>query len=231
MTKIDNITHHDTPEGTTLALMPAGIVPRLGAWLVDMAVRAIIMIFMYFALIFLGESGMGILLIIYFLVEWFYPVLFEVYRDGQTIGKKQFGIQVCQDDGMSVTWRTSMIRNLLRVADFLPMFFISALLCMLFQRQSKRLGDLVAGTMVVYVYADKTSFDIPMRQARTPSIPLLFDEQQAILAFAERLDELPRQRQDELAGILTSLTAQKNLAKSSDELVGFANAIIGREQL
>lgn len=226
---IDNIAYHHTPEGTMLTLIPAGIVPRLGAWLIDMVIRAVIVLIFYLVLVFVGESGIGLLLIVYFLVEWFYPVVFEVYRQGQTIGKKRFAIKVCQDDGMPIGWRTSMIRNLLRVADFVPMMFVGAALCMLFNRQSKRLGDMVAGTMVVYVSDDKIDFDIPTKKPCTPSIALRFDEQQAILAFAERLDELPTQRRQELAEILTPLTPYRQPQKVTDELVGFANAIIGRE--
>lgn len=229
MTKIDNINHHHTPEGTTLSLMPAGVVPRLGAWLFDLLVRALLMLVVYIGLLFLGQAGAGLIMIAYFAVEWFYPVLFEVYHDGQTIGKRRFGIKVCQDDGMAMGWRTSMIRNLLRVADFLPFMFVGALLCMLFNRQAKRLGDMVAGTMVVYATQDKVDFDIPKQTPSTPKIPLLFDEQQAILVFAERLDELPPQRQLELAKILTPLSRHQAPQKVADELVGFANAIVGGE--
>lgn len=230
MTKIDNVSHHHTPEGTTLTLIPAGVVPRLGAWLTDMVVRTLVMLVFYFLLMFLGQAGFGLMMIAYFLLEWFYPVLFEVYCEGQTIGKKRFGIKVCQDDGMAIGWRTSMTRNLLRVADFLPFMFVSAALCMLFNGQNKRLGDMVAGTMVVYVTEDKLLFDIPTQEPSTPKIPLLFDEQQAVLSFAERLDELPIQRQLELAKILQPLSSQHSPQKISDEIVGFANAIIGKEQ-
>lgn len=230
MNKIDNISQHHTPEGTTLTLMPAGIVPRLGAWLIDLVVRAVLMFAVVIVLMFLGEAGAGLIAIAYFLLEWFYPVFFEIYHDGQTIGKKRLGLRVCQDDGMAIGWRTSMTRNLLRVADFLPFMFVSASVCMLFHGQNKRLGDMVAGTMVVYVSQDKVSFDIPAQTPATPKIPLLFDEQKAVLAFAERLEELPAQRQLELAQILAPISHQTSALKIADEIVGFANTIIGKEQ-
>lgn len=228
---IDNITQHHTPEGTTLELTPAGFVPRLGAWLIDLMIRVFILFVLSLVLSFFLKAGWGLWLILYFLIDWFYPVFFEIYKDGQTIGKKRFGIKVCQDDGMAITWRTSMIRNLLRVADFLPMMFVGAVLCMLFNQQNKRLGDLVSGTLVVYVSdAQKSTFDIPESVPVLPSLPLHFDEQQAILAFAERHDTLPTDRWYELAAILEPLTHEHQPMKSGEKIVGFANAIIGTGQ-
>lgn len=231
---IDNLIKYDTPEGTTLELIPAGFVPRLGAWLVDFSIRVGVMLVLSFVLQFFMEAGVGILLVCYFVIDWFYMVLFEVYRDGQTIGKKRYGIRVCTDDGMAVGWRVSMIRNILRVADFLPFLFVGALLSMLFNRQSKRLGDIVAGTLVVYKIEDKLNFDIPAHEPVVPSMPLTFEEQQAILAFAERSDTLPNERWLELAQILTPLASQSspstqnNASQVGQSIVGFANAIIGR---
>lgn len=231
---IDNLIKYDTPEGTTLELTPAGFVPRLGAWLVDFSIRVGIMLILSFALQFFMEAGVGILLVCYFVIDWFYMVLFEVYREGQTIGKKRYGIKVCTDDGMAVGWRVSMTRNILRVADFLPFLFVGALLSMLFNKQSKRLGDIVAGTLVVYKIEDKLNFDIPAHTPIMPSMPLTFEEQQAILAFAERSDALSPERWAELAQILTPLahqsnpSAQNNPQQVGQSIVGFANAIIGR---
>lgn len=225
---IDNITHHDTPEGTTLEMIPAGFVPRLGAWLIDFIIRLGLLMVLFFVLTLFMKAGKGIWLLCYFLIDWFYMVLFEVYRGGQTIGKKQYGIKVCTDDGMAMTWRTSMIRNILRVADFLPFVFASAVLCMLFHQQSKRLGDMVAGTLVVYVSHEKLTFDIPKANPVLPTMPLLFDEQQAVLAFAERAEELPKERWLELAQILIPLAPKASPQKVGAQIIGFANAIIGR---
>ncbi len=226
---IDNHIYHYTPEGTTLVLTPAGIIPRMQAWTLDMIIRLLILVVLGGVLSALGQAGSGLMLILYFLIDWFYAVLFEVYRGGQTIGKKYFNIKVCLDDGIAIGWQASMIRNILRVADFLPMMFVGGVLCMMFNGQSKRLGDLVAGTVVVYVEADKQDFDIPVKPIANPKIPLLFDEQQAILAFAERQDELSADRQMELAKILSPLTGQSDPQKASDELIGFANGIVGQD--
>lgn len=225
---IDNTATQDTPEGVTLSLTPAGVVPRAGAWLIDTLIRGAILMGASTVLTFLGASGQGILLIIYFLVDWFYMVLFEVYRGGQTIGKKSFNLRVCTDDGMNVGWQASMIRNTLRFAD-MPFFFLTALIVMLFHKKSKRLGDMVAGTMVVYGHDKIGEMDIKDVSPKTPKIPLYFDEQQAILAFAERIDELPQARKDELAMILSPLTGQTSPSQCTDDIMAYANAIIGKE--
>lgn len=227
---ITNTIYYHTPEGTTLELTPAGAIPRFWAWLMDMIIRVVILLVLGFILRLLEQSGQGLYLIIFFVVDWLYAVLFEVYRDGQTIGKKAFGIKVCTDDGMAVGWQASMTRNILRVADFLPMFFLSGILAMLFHDKSKRLGDMVAGTMVVYVHGDDNGYNIPAAAPMTPAIPLLFDEQRAILAFAERTDELPEQRHIELATILAPMTRERAPQRVAIELIGYANSIIGHNE-
>src|SRR5207237_6321991 len=84
-----------------------------------------------------------------FLVEWLYPVLFEVLWTGASPGKRVVGLKVVMDNGLPVTAAASLARNILRAADFLPFFYGSAVICVLWRQDSKRLGDLAAGTMVV----------------------------------------------------------------------------------
>ena len=67
-----------------------------------------------------------------------------------TPGKKRQGIYVCHDDGTPISLSSSMTRNLLRVADFLPIGFGVGALTMMFTKRSQRIGDIVAGTLVVY---------------------------------------------------------------------------------
>ncbi|WP_066800881.1 RDD family protein [Moraxella oblonga] len=226
---IDNTANQDTPEGVTLSLTPAGVVPRAGAWLIDMLIRGAVFTLANMVLVFLGASGWAILLILYFVLDWFYMVLFEVYRGGQTIGKKKFNLRVCTDDGMNVGWQASMIRNVLRFAD-LPFFFLTALIAILFNSKSKRLGDMVAGTMVVYGHDKIGEMNIKDVSPKTPKIPLYFDEQQAILAFAERIDELPQARKEELSMILSPLTGQTSPTQCTNDIMAYANAIIGKDK-
>lgn len=226
---ITSTVSYDTPEGISLELVPASFVPRAMAWLVDALVRGLIIAICGIALTFLGLAGYGLMMLVYFVVFWFYPVLFEVFRGGQTIGKKTLKIRVCMDNGLPVSWQASMIRNLLIMADFLPFGFFAGLTTSLFSRQSKRLGDIVAGTMVVY---ETKQDDIPIIDARPPILPpmsLELTEQQAILMFVERADSIPEQRRLELANILMPLAGKKGAAME-EEIIGYANAIVGNDK-
>ena len=72
----------ETPEGVTLTLTPAGAVPRALAWLVDLMLRSVAYLAAGLLLSLFGKGGTGLLLVFMFLVEWFYPVLFEVLAGG-----------------------------------------------------------------------------------------------------------------------------------------------------
>ena len=81
---------------------------------------------------------------------WGYFTLFEAFWNGQTPGKKLFKIRVIQDSGRQITFFESMIRNLIRIVDLLPSFYLVGIIAMACNRQHKRLGDLAAGTLVVH---------------------------------------------------------------------------------
>ena len=99
---------------------------------------------------FIGGIGIAFLLILFFALEWFYPVVFELTPSGATPGKRVFGLRVVMDNGLPVTAAASLTRNLLRVADFLPFGYGFAIVSMLLRRDCKRLGDIAAGTIVVH---------------------------------------------------------------------------------
>lgn len=225
---IDNVIYQQTPEGVEIALKPAGILPRAGAWLIDFLIRLGLIYAIGSIINVLGNFGVGLLFLTYFLLDWFYPVFFEVFFQGQTIGKKRMGILVCQDDGTPIRWQASMTRNLLRVADFLPFAFLAGIVAILSNDSAKRLGDWVAGTMVVYVDKQQIGYEIPIQNPQMLPMPLQLDEQQAILAFAERSPHLPRERAFELANILTPVSNQ-NHQDMPQQIIGFANTIIGRQ--
>lgn len=226
---IDNTIRHETPEGIALSIVPAGIVLRVYAWLIDALVRVMIIFGAYMLATFLGQAGFGLLLIIYFVVMWLYAVLFEVLRDGQTIGKRLFGIYVCMDNGLPIGWQASMIRNLLLVADFLPIGFFAGIVSMLCNKQAKRLGDLVAGTVVAYMPYAKGDYQPINHPPSTPPMSLTLAEQTAILDFVDRLDELVPNKPYELADILRPMTGKKTTDESYHELIAYASAILGQD--
>lgn len=89
-------------------------------------------------------------LLVMFLLIWGYFLLFEFFASGRTPGKMLAGIQVMQENGQSLTFLSSAVRNLLRIIDFLPLLYLLGILMIFFHPRHKRVGDLAAGTIVVY---------------------------------------------------------------------------------
>jgi uncharacterized RDD family membrane protein YckC len=91
----------------------------------------------------------GIAVLLTFAVAWSYFILLEWLGNGQTIGKRMFGLRVIADDGAPAGFTAVLVRNLVRVVDFLPGFYGVGLLAIVVSSRSQRLGDLAAGTFVV----------------------------------------------------------------------------------
>ena len=198
---LDTAVAAETPEGILLELKPAGLIPRLYAFVVDWLIRIVIALVAARAIIFFGDFGVGFWLVLYFLLEWFYPVIFELSRSGATPGKSVVGLKVVMDNGLPITPAASFTRNLLRVADFLPLMFGAAIVAMLLRDDCKRLGDLAAATLVVHqpqqppkVLLDSVA-PVPPARALTPA------DQAALVALAARAPTLTAERLDELAAL------------------------------
>ena len=149
--RLDTLTSAETPEGIALALRPAGVVARAGAFAVDLLIRGALMLVVSMVLTPLGRFGSGLALIRWFALEWFYPVLFELLPGGATPGKRALGLRVSMDSGLPITPAASLLRNLLRTADFLPFAYGLGLATLLMRSDFKRLGDIAAGTIVVKI--------------------------------------------------------------------------------
>src|SRR6266545_3650277 len=91
----------------------------------------------------------GVAFLLTFALAWAYFILFEWLGNGQTIGKRLFGLRVIADDGAPASFTAVFVRNLVRVVDFLPGFYGFGLLAIVVSSKSQRLGDLAAGTYVV----------------------------------------------------------------------------------
>lgn len=220
---LDTLRAYEIPEGVNLEFRLAGPVVRACAWSIDAALRALLYVFLTLGLSVLGGVGVAFMLIGFFLIEWFYPVVFEIHS-GATPGKKAMGIWVIQDNGTPVTPASSVIRNLLRTVDFLPLFYAFGLLSMLIDREFRRLGDLAAGTLVVYRDQPANQVSPTAGGVSKPPAGLTQEEQKVMLAFAERGDNLSSARRIELAELLTELTGQTGQA-AVDQLYAYANWI------
>ncbi|ALP52597.1 hypothetical protein Tel_05230 [Candidatus Tenderia electrophaga] len=224
---LDTACSIETPEGIDLALRPAGPVPRILAYGIDLVIRWAIMFVIAMLMGFAGQLGMGMMMILYFLLEWFYPVCFERFRDGVTPGKKSMDLRVVNDDGTPVGWDGAIVRNLLRAADFLPFFYVVGLVSMVTSRHFRRLGDLAAGTLVVHNAGIKPPAPVDETGTRPAPVPLSDDEQRALLDFSESRNRLSPQRQAELADILTPLTGKSGKAGVL-EVMRIANGLKGQ---
>ena len=224
---LDTARTFETPEGIDLHLRVAGPVVRALAWLIDAAIRAVIYVALSVVLSILGEFGKGVLLVCIFLLEWFYPVLFEVLKNGATPGKKSMGIRVVNDNGTPVSWSNSITRNLLRAADFAPVLYGFGLLSMLMNSDFKRLGDMAAGTIVIYASPKTAKSSIPEADPSPLPISLSIKEQRAILDFAERSELLSPERREELANIVPALTGVKD-RQAVHLLYRYANWLYGK---
>ncbi len=91
----------------------------------------------------------GIAVLLTFAIAWSYFILLEWLGNGQTIGKRMFGLRVIAEDGAPAGFTAVLVRNLIRVVDFLPGFYGFGLLAIVVSSRSQRLGDLAAGTFVV----------------------------------------------------------------------------------
>lgn len=198
---LDTIVAAETPEGITIELRPAGLCSRCYAYLLDQLIRLGVLYAVAIVTSIMGGFGTGMWLILLFGLEWLYPVVFELSRSGATPGKRVFGLKVVMDSGLPVTPAASITRNLLRAADFLPMLYGFGIVSTLLRRDFKRLGDIAAGTLVVYEAppAPKIAFD--ELEPLAPVHPLRPQEQAAVVALAARASRLTPERLDELAAL------------------------------
>ncbi|MBN3863858.1 RDD family protein [Pseudomonas frederiksbergensis] len=223
---LDTRYHVETPEGIDLPLRPAGLMVRALAFAIDLGLRGLILGLLFMLLAFLGKLGAGLGSILLFVVSWWYMVLFEVLNQGRSPGKQWMGLRVVHDDGTPIGWSASLLRNLLRFVDMLPFgYFLGAISC-LQHPTFKRLGDLAAGTLVVYREQPLTRPQLPDVLPRRAAFTLTLTEQRAILGFAERQSELSEDRAMELASILAQ-PLQVSKPQAVAELNGIARALLG----
>ncbi len=223
---LDTLSPVETPEGIELGLHLAGPLPRMLAWMIDAIIRFAMLYALALGLSLLGAFGVGMLLIAVFLLEWLYPVAFELLMEGQTIGKRALGLRVLCDDATPVALSASVLRNLLRAVDFMPVFYGLGVTVMLSNRSFQRLGDLAAGTVVVYVERPRRRDTLPAAAPLAPPVALTAEEQQALIAFAERLRELSPERARELAALAGPLGIGR-APPTPERLVRFANWLAG----
>ena len=201
MTTLDTKLLAETPEGIAILLRPAGAVPRGLAYALDLFIRLVVWSIAFALLSGIKGMGIGLAMIAGFGLEWIYPIVFELLPGAATPGKRAMGLQVMMDTGLPVTPSAAVTRNLLRVADFMPFMFAFGLLAMLLRHDFKRLGDIVAGTLVVHAEQVRLAGALPQAEPLAPRVPLTRAQQVAILHLAGRARRLTSERLDELAAL------------------------------
>jgi len=228
---LDSVYEVFTPEGVVLRLSVAGPFPRALAWLIDAGARLMVMMAVGAWLGMLGGFGSGLMLIVAFALAWLYPVVFETLWNGQTLGKRALGLRVVSANGAPVGWMAAFVRNLLRTVDMLPLGYAAGIVTSLFDPWGRRLGDLVAGTLVVHAprtpLARTAASSVP---AQPPELALHPAEQLAVIAFAERARTLTAQRCQELAELARPITGQGGQA-GVQALFGVANGLLGSDRI
>jgi uncharacterized RDD family membrane protein YckC len=230
---IDTIVTAETPEGIAISIRPAGFAVRATAFLIDALIRLAILS-VCASLFTMGQRvGTGLYWISAFVINWLYPVLFEMSAAAATPGKRVMGLYVLMANGLPITPAGCLIRNLLRVIDMLPLLYAFAIVAILLRRDSRRLGDLAAGTVVAYrhevEFTGKLSDGVPI----PPPVPLSRPQQLALTAFAWRADRLTAARAEEIASYAAAAAparpgpAQASVISLTGRLIGIARWLHG----
>ena len=144
-----------TPEGVDLQLTLAGLGSRAVARIVDQAIQTGVVIGVMLLASLAGGDGGGpglagaAFVVVLFLVQFGYDVVFETLASGRTPGKRWSGLRVVRADGGPVGFLPSALRNLLRLVDFLPGVYTVGMVAVMASRHNQRLGDMAAATLVV----------------------------------------------------------------------------------
>jgi uncharacterized RDD family membrane protein YckC len=253
MTQMNDSYYVETPEIVAVAYDVAGVGSRCLAAVVD-TLLILIMQAAIGAVLFIGgaqlgldNAGSSVVTAIYaiaaFAILWGYYLLFELIWNGQSPGKRLIGLRVVREGGRPITFAASAVRNLIRLVDFLPLFYGLGTVMMFADRRSRRLGDLAAGTLVVregapVTLASLTSASVPVvvppRQPDAPPTPLLPNLQhltpadyELVQDFLRRRDQLAPARRTELsARISTALRTRLNLEDLSGNPERFLEHVV-----
>lgn len=215
----DTLQTVELADGVEIHLRVAGPAVRSVAWLIDFLI--LIVCYMVLGIMFAvvshwtgEEIGQGLMLLCMFLLTWFYNVVFEVGAKGASPGQRAMGLKVASVSGAPVLLPQSLMRNLLRVVDFLPFGYLLGLVCCLFTKKFQRLGDLVANTVVIYSGKKKNLITPPKVNAEpnAPPVPLSREEQAALLLFVERALHWSDARKIELSNVLEPMTGATGMS-------------------
>jgi len=214
----------DTPEQINLEYELAGPGSRFMALFVDLMIQLIAAIVIVLVMSFAGvrfnpfRGGrtwmLGLTVLLVFAVQWGYFCVFEILWKGQTPGKRQAGIRVINETGREASVYEAVARNLLRVVDALPGPYAVGAVVMFLSPESKRIGDYVAGTVVVHERSSEDDGIFFNTSGESESESLLYaslstDDLQVIETFLQRRLDLPIEVRTKTAEKLASHFREK----------------------
>lgn len=223
--RIDTLQAIELAEGVEVRLRIAGPFLRGMALLIDLGLLILVLVIAGIILAIAGAAvdmnvAEGAHSLIWFFAWWWYPIFFEASRWGATPGKRAMGLRVVQTSGAPITFAQAVVRCFLRAADGMP--FLGGgiagiptmgfgLATCLATRRFQRLGDLAAGTVVIYdkvLPEPSVAAPPPMAEAR-PAVPLRPEEVRAVVAFRDRSGLWSEGRKAEIADHASELTGAK----------------------
>jgi uncharacterized RDD family membrane protein YckC len=235
--KLDTLQAVELAEGVAIRLRVAGPLLRAGAYCIDVIIRGVALsvisaVVMGSGMVVGDRVGFGVLALIGFVMEWFYPMVFEAGRRGATPGKRLVGLRVVQVNGSPIGWGQSFVRNILRWVDAMPLVTYGfGLASCLATRRFQRLGDLAAGTVVIYdresvravLAAPPPIAPVPLPVGLTP------DETRALVSFRERAGLWSGGRREEIAAQAVALSGADG-AEGVSRLMAMAQWVQEKKQ-
>lgn len=225
--QLDTAIEIVTPENISFQYEVVGPFRRLPAFVLDLSIRAVIVLMAGFAMAmlgwFVGSGGIAVMLVLWFVLEWFYGGIFETYMNGQTPGKRIMGIRVVSTGGHPISGVQAVMRNILRGVDMMPVIPLSAiaeslawftiptfaigLVCQMFSPRFQRLGDIACGTMVVLderrrrpiVRTSAEARVVALAQRIPAGFPIDRQLHKALAAYVERRGRISSARRRDIA--------------------------------
>lgn len=231
----------DTPEGVSIDLTLAGLASRFGAAVLDILIQGILLLAVVLALALAGSNldadlgvfvmGIGTLVIAVVVIGYY--VLFEALNGGRTPGKAAFGIRVTTVDGTALTLGAVTLRTLMRLVDFLPAAYAVGAIAIVSTSRNQRLGDMVAGTVVIRDRAPVRIHDIPDAggQLQGWDVSAVTDGQLALARrfLARRADLAPDARARLSADLATRLRSAVSGGERLDDEEFLAQLVIEKQ--
>jgi uncharacterized RDD family membrane protein YckC len=238
---VDRTLDVRTPESIAFSYELAGLGSRFLAIMIDSLIQITTLVAILWGIALAGSRaavrhgapvisqrvaesvGVAIVLFVIFVVLFGYFIVFEAVWNGQTPGKRLVGIRVVRDRGYPINFTASLIRNLIRVGEWLLGFYFLAAVSALLSAENKRIGDFAAGTIVVRdarLPAPRDLVGPGPHSAASPSAYLTNEERALVNRFLERRGSLGARRRRELAAQLAAHFrphAPEEIARLEDE--------------